>query len=85
MKAIFTDKQGQYLAFIYNYSVINGRAPAEADFERFFCAAPSTIHQMILKLEVKGLISRIPGVARSIELLIDPNDIPRLKKSNYLI
>jgi repressor LexA len=81
MKAIFTDKQGQYLAFIYNYTVIHGRAPAEADFERFFRVAPSTIHQMILKLEGKGFISRKPCVARSIELLIDPNEIPMLKKA----
>jgi len=27
----FTEKQGQYLAFIYNYTVMNGRPPAEAD------------------------------------------------------
>jgi hypothetical protein len=32
----FTDKQGQYLAFIYDYTKINGRAPAEADMERSF-------------------------------------------------
>ena len=68
------------MAFIYNYTVIHGRAPAEADLERFFRVAPSTIHQMILKLEEKAFISRMPGVARSIELLIDPDEIPRLEK-----
>ena len=26
----WTEKQGQYLAFIYNYSVIHGEPPAEA-------------------------------------------------------
>ncbi|HYR90967.1 MAG TPA: hypothetical protein VE422_43310 [Terriglobia bacterium] len=31
MEKSFTDKQGQYLAFIYYYTKINGRAPAEAD------------------------------------------------------
>jgi repressor LexA len=50
----FTEKQGQYLAFIYNYSKIHGRAPAEADLERYFKTTPPTIHQMILKLEKKG-------------------------------
>ncbi|MBB5577188.1 hypothetical protein GGD50_005839 [Rhizobium paranaense] len=35
-RAIFTAKQGQYLAFIWAYSKINGRAPAEADFQRYF-------------------------------------------------
>jgi repressor LexA len=74
----FTPKQGQYLAFIYNYTVMNGRAPAEADLERFFRTTYPTIHQMILRLEEKGLISRAPGQARSIKLLVDPGEIPRL-------
>jgi len=75
----FTEKQGQYLAFIYNYLVMHGRAPAEADLQRLFRSTPPTIHQMILKLEEKGLISRVPGQARSIRLLVDRDDIPRLK------
>jgi len=74
----FTTKQGQYLAFIYNYTVINGRAPAEADMERFFRTTYPTIHAMILKLEEKGFISRVPGEARSIRLLLSPGEIPRL-------
>jgi DNA-binding MarR family transcriptional regulator len=78
MAGMFTEKQGQYLAYIYNYRVINGRSPAEADLQRFFRITPPTIHQMILKLEEKGLISRVPGQARSIRLLVDPDEIPRL-------
>lgn len=31
----FTEKQGQYLAFIDNYTVMFGRAPSEADLQRF--------------------------------------------------
>jgi hypothetical protein len=27
----FTPKQGQYLAFIHAYTLVNGRPPAEAD------------------------------------------------------
>ena len=30
----WTEKQGQYLAFIYNYSVIHGQPPSEADMQR---------------------------------------------------
>ena len=81
MKTDFTDKQGQYLAFIHNYIVMHKRAPAEADLERFFHVTPPTIHQMILKLEEKGLISRQPGIARSIKLLVDPDEIPQLRKT----
>jgi hypothetical protein len=28
--------QGQYLAFIHAYTLLNGRPPAEADMMRFF-------------------------------------------------
>ncbi len=79
MEMRFTEKQGQYLAFIYNYSKIHGRAPAEADLERHFKTTPPTIHQMILKLEEKGLISRVPGQPRSIRLLIPAEKLPILK------
>jgi len=46
----FTKKRGQYLAFIYNYSVMFGRSPAEADLQRFFGTSPPTIRQMLLTL-----------------------------------
>jgi hypothetical protein len=37
---MWTEKQGQYLAFIHNYSKIHGRSPAESDLEIFqSCAA----------------------------------------------
>jgi len=75
----WTEKQGQYLAFIYNYSKIHGRAPAEAEMERCFKVAQPTVHQMILKLEENGLISRVTGQARSIMLLVPKEDIPLLK------
>jgi repressor LexA len=78
MKMRFTEKQGQYLAYIYNYVKIHGRGRAEADLERHFKTTPPTIHQLILKLEEKGLISRVPGQPRSIRLLIEPEELPRL-------
>ncbi len=79
MTAKWTEKQGQYLAFIHNYSKIHGRPPAESDLERYFRVMPPTIHQMVLKLEEKGLISRVPGQARTIKLLVPAEDIPGLK------
>jgi selenophosphate synthetase-related protein len=75
----FTAKQGQYLAFIYNYSKIHGRAPAEADMERYFQVSPPSIHEMIKTLERNGLIERTPGQARSIRLLVQPEHLPQLK------
>jgi hypothetical protein len=50
----FTPKQGQYLAFIHAYTLVNGRPPAEADLMRFFRVTPPTVHQMVLNLEKAG-------------------------------
>src|SRR4051812_33087967 len=75
----FTAKQGQYLAFIYNYTMIHRRAPSESDLEHYFRVSPPTIHDMIKTLERNGLIERTPGQARSIRLLVRPEDLPRLE------
>jgi DNA-binding MarR family transcriptional regulator len=75
----FTEKQGQYLAFVYAYSRIFRRPPAEADMQRHFGVTPPSVHQMVLTLERAGLIRRQPGVPRSIELLVAPEDLPILK------
>jgi hypothetical protein len=75
----FTPKQGQYLAFIYNYGKIHGKAPAESDLERYFQVSPPAIHDMIKTLERNGLIERTPGQARSIRLLVQPEHLPRLE------
>ena len=75
----FTAKQGQYLAFIYNYTKIHRQAPAESDLERYFRVSPPAIHDMIKTLERNGLIERTPGQARSIRLLVQPEHLPRLE------
>ena len=74
----FTAKQGQYLAFICAYIRIFRRPPVEADMKRYFRVTPPSVHQMILTLERSGLIRRKPGVARSIEILVDPDSLPGL-------
>ena len=75
----YTDLQGQYLAYLYNYTVIHGRPPSEADLRDFFSTTPPTVHNMILRLEKKGLISRVPGQPRSIRLLISSQQLPILR------
>ena len=77
--AQYTPTQGQYLAFIYAYTCVLERPPAEADLRRFFRVTAPSIHQMILTLEREGFITRRPGVARSIELLIPPEQLPVLR------
>lgn len=75
----YTPKQGQYLAFIYQYSKIHRRPPAEADLQEYFRVSPPSIHDMILRLEQSGLISRIPGQPRSIRIEIPPEELPELE------
>lgn len=74
----FTPRQGQYLAFIHAYTLVNGRPPAQADIQRFFRVTPPTVHQMLLTLEKAALISRKPGVARCVAVLVDRDRLPRL-------
>lgn len=78
MPATWTPKQGQYLAFIFSYTKLNGRPPAERDMQDYFRVTPPTVHQMVLTLERKGFISREPGEARSIRILVRPEELPTL-------
>lgn len=74
-----TRLQGQYIAFIYNYTRMNGRPPAESDLQAYFRTTAPTIHDMILRLELHGAIAREPWTARSIRVLLPPEEIPRLE------
>jgi len=79
----FTPRQGQYLAFIHAYTLVNGQPPAHADIQRFFRLTPPTVHQMLLTLEKAGLISRQPGQPRSIAVLVERDRLPRLDPPEF--
>ena len=74
----FTAKQGQYLAYIHLYTRLHRRPPAETDMQEYFRVSPPSVHQMVLTLERAGLIRRQPRTPSSIELLVDPNQLPDL-------
>lgn len=74
----YTPAQGRYLAFIHYYSKLHGNPPAEADIQRYFKVSPPAVHQMILTLEKRGLIERLPGQARTIRVLLSPAELPAL-------
>ena len=76
---LYTEKQGQYLAYIYAYTKLNRRPPAEADMQAFFKVTPPSVHRMVIELEERGLIRRRAGQARSIELLVPPEQLPVLR------
>ena len=75
----YTERQGQYLTFIHAYTKVNGRPPAQADLQRFFAVTAPTVHQMVLGLERRGFLRRTPGRARSLEVLVAPEDLPALQ------
>lgn len=79
MERKYTQKQGQYLAFIYYYSKIQGQPPAEADMQRYLKVTGPTMHQMVLSLEKRGLIARVPGQPRTLQVLLPPEELPDLE------
>jgi repressor LexA len=79
MESKYTKRQGQYLAFMYYYTKIHGCPPAEADIQKYFRVSPPTVHQMVVTLEKKGLIEKMPHQARSIRLLVAREELPELE------
>jgi repressor LexA len=75
---IYTEKQGQYLAFIYYYTKINGQSPAESDMQRYFNVSPPSVHRIIIELEKKNLIERERKKSRSIKIKLDIEQLPQL-------
>lgn len=74
----YSAKQGQYLAFIHYYLRLHRRAPSEAELQAFFRVTPPSVHEMLKTLQRRGFITRTAGVARSITLLLRPDQIPEL-------
>ena len=79
MEHKYTQKQGKYLAFIYYYTRIHGYPPAEADMQNYFKVSPPSVHQMVLTLERRGFIDRIPGQPRAIRVLLSKEELPTLE------
>jgi DNA-binding MarR family transcriptional regulator len=72
----FTTLQGQYLAFIDLHTKLHRRPPA--DLQAYFQVTPPSVHNMIMTLERRTLISKQPGVPRSIRVLVDADVLPPL-------
>jgi len=74
----WTERQGQYLAFIHYYTKVNRRPPAETDIALFFGLAAPSVHRMVVELIERGFLARTPGAARSLRVLIGREDLPDL-------
>jgi hypothetical protein len=77
-----TRQQGQFLAFIRECMMRNeaGVALSHGDFQRFFNLTSPSVNSMLIRLEQRGFIRRIPGKAQAIELTLNPDWIPRLDR-----
>ncbi|WP_252179489.1 MarR family transcriptional regulator [Endozoicomonas sp. 4G] len=75
----FTELQGQYLSFIYNFTKINGIPPAESDLQKYFKVTAPTVHQMVIKLHKLGLISQKPHQPRTMKVEIPIYYLPYLE------
>jgi len=51
---------------IHIFRKLNRQGPAEADMAKFFGLTPPSVHGMVVKLEELGLVTREPGMPRSI-------------------
>jgi len=47
--------------------------------QRHFGVTPPSVHRMVMELEERGLIRRVPGVARSIQITLAPEQLPILR------
>jgi hypothetical protein len=81
----FTPKQGKYLAYIHNYTLLHGRPPSEAEMSEYMGITPPAVHTMILGLAKHGLVSREPGVARSIRVLVPSEQLPGIDGTPRII
>jgi DNA-binding MarR family transcriptional regulator len=76
----FTPRQGQFLAFIHLYRKLHRQGPAELDLVHYFRVTPPSVHGMVVKLEQLGLVTREPGVARSVRVAVPEEQVPELEE-----
>jgi len=68
--AAFTSRQGQYRVFIHRYTQKFGVAPSFEDIGRHFGTTPPSVNNMIKTLCARGLLARLPGVAKSLRVVV---------------
>jgi glyoxylate carboligase len=76
MAPAFTARQGEYLRFIHRYTEKFGVAPSFEDIGNHFGTTPPSVNNMIKTLCTRGLLSKLPGVARSLRVLVPASQMP---------
>ncbi len=74
-----TTRQGQYLAYIHQYSRVHALPPSENEIALRFGVSGPSAHGMVLALEEAGFLGRTPGAPRSLRVLVPPEALPALE------
>ncbi len=74
-----TRKQGQLVAYVYWYTKVHRIPPAENEIATFLGIQGPSAHQMILRLEASGCLSRIPVQPRTLKVLLPRAEVPDLE------
>ena len=74
--AKFTQRQGMVLAFVHAFTQRRGMAPSYEQIASHFGISSPSVNGMIKTLERRGLLSRVPGVARSLRVLVPAAQLP---------
>ena len=72
----FTARQGEYLAFIHRFTLKHGVAPSFEEIAAHLGTSAPSVNGMIKMLERHALLSRVPGVARSLRVLVPTSLLP---------
>jgi hypothetical protein len=78
--ADLTRSQARYLAFVYAYIKVHGRAPSEFEAAAHLGVSKGWVNKTVQALKAKGLIQRDPRRHRSIRILVPEKEIPFWKK-----
>ncbi len=70
-----TGRQSEYLDFIRKYSQLHKRPPSEAEIAQYLGVSAPAVHRMVLALEAQGLLARTPGATRSLQVLLDQQEM----------
>ena len=76
MSPSFTARQGEYLTFIQRFTQKFGIAPSFDEIGAHFGTTPPSVNNMIKTLCARGLLSKLPGVARSLRVLVPASQLP---------
>ena len=61
--------QARYLDYIEAYTKLHRQSPSQLEIQKYLQVAAPTVHQMILRLEKLGFLTRVPGQARSLKVV----------------